>query len=190
MSNDRVIIVHGFGAGVDDHWFPWLADTVGAERIALPESKNPREERWTSTLVDAFGDVDEKTTIVAHSLGCIASIRALGATLSPDDRLGGFVAVAPFARMLRPVGEPDLDAFIESGLPDFVSGIDVAAVGRQIIDRHVLRSTDDPVVDAAASDEFADLLGTSTLVVPDAGHFLADDGVTRLDEVRRLIRLH
>ncbi|GAC81009.1 hypothetical protein SAMN04488550_4460 [Gordonia malaquae] len=188
MSINRVIIVHGFGAGVDDHWFPWLADAVDAERIALPESRDPREDPWTSTLVSAFGDVDENTTIVAHSLGCVASIRALSATLSPDGRLGRFVAVAPFARTLQPVGEPDLDAFIESGLPAFLSGIDVASVGRQIIDRHVLRSDDDPVVDATASDEFADLLATTSLVVPGAGHFLADDGVTRLDEVVRLLR--
>ena len=188
MTVNRVIIVHGFGAGVDDHWFPWLADAVGAERIALPESQNPREDQWTSALVSAFGTVDETTVIVAHSLGCVASVRALRAMLSPSDRLGGFVAVAPFARMLEPVGEPDLDAFIESGLPAFLSGIDVASVGRQIIGRHVLRSDNDPVVDAAASDEFADLLGTTSLVVPGAGHFLADDGVTRLDAVARLVR--
>jgi predicted alpha/beta hydrolase family esterase len=42
-------------------------------------------------------------------------------------------------------------------------------------------------VPPAHTDRVAQLLGTSALILPGAGHFLASDGITTLPEARKAI---
>lgn len=179
-SWDRVIILHGFGAGIDDHWFGWLAGAVrGAERVVLPASDAPRFADWLPVVAAAIGTPTRRTAVVAHSLGCLTAVRALQ-RLAPGSGPGAFVAVAPFAEPLLPIGDPGLDAFLVDGLPAFLDGLDLAAARAAIGRTVVLRSDADPIVPAAASDAFAAGLGAPVRVVPGAGHFLADEGIDRL----------
>lgn len=183
----RVLIVHGFGASIDDHWFPWLAGaTPGAERITLPEATAPVAETWISTVADAIGRLDPETAVVAHSLGCVTVAQAVRRVADSHDCLGLFVAVAPFVRALPTIGDPDLDAFIAGGLDTFID-INLASI-RDLIERvEVVRSDNDPIVPTAASDQFAHALGADVHVVPGAGHFLAREGIDRLDIARDLL---
>ena len=53
---DRVILVHGFGAGPDDHWFPWLARTVRHVEVPqLPHPETPEASTWASTIAERIG---------------------------------------------------------------------------------------------------------------------------------------
>lgn len=184
----RVLVVHGFGASIDDHWFPWLADAVGAERLALPHSVAPRFDEWVPLVVDAIGALSPDTAVVAHSLGCVTTAQAVRRLAGSDAPLGLFVAVAPFAAPLAPIGDPDLDAFIADGLDEFVD-IDLAAVRPSVGRTEVIRSDNDPIVPAAASDAFAAALDAPVHVLPGAGHFLAREGVDRLQLVADLLNL-
>ncbi|MFC6715354.1 RBBP9/YdeN family alpha/beta hydrolase [Branchiibius cervicis] len=183
----RVLIVHGFGASIDDHWFPWLADaTPGAERIALPEATTPVAQTWISTVADAIGRLGPETAVIAHSLGCVTVAQAVRRVADSHDRLGLFVAVAPFAQALPTIGDPDLDAFIADGLDAFID-LDLASI-QDLIERvEVVRSDNDPIVPPIASDQFAHAVGANVHVVPGAGHFLAREGIDQLDIAQDLL---
>ena len=185
---ERVVILHGYGATPADHWFPWLTRAVpGAEAVELPRPQSPEAASWILTATDAIGPLSRKTAVVTHSLGGLAALRAIQRLVKRggafcDAQLGALVAVAPFACELPLAGDDDVDRFILSQLPNFLSKNpfpNPRVFGRAT----VIRSDDDPFVPAGSSEEFAARIGAKTLTVHGAGHFLASDGVTELPEV-------
>lgn len=183
----RILIVHGFGATPEDHWFPWLADTMGADRIALPHAQAPRAADWIPLVANAIGSLTPDTAVVAHSLGCISTVQAVRRLASAGGQLGCLVAVAPFAETLPAIGDPDLDSFIADGLDDFID-IDIELDASPSLRRvEVIRSDNDAIVPIAISERFAHALGAAVHVLPGAGHFLAGEGVATLESVRDLL---
>ena len=192
---ERVVILHGYGATPAEHWFPWLTRAVpGAEAVELPRPQSPEAASWILSATDAIGPLSRKTAVVTHSLGGLAALRAIQRLVkrgvaqarargaSCDAQLGALVAVAPFACELPLAGDDDVDRFVLSQLPNFLSKNpfpNPRVFGRAT----VIRSDDDPFVPAGASEEFASRIGARTLTVHGAGHFLASDGVTELPEV-------
>lgn len=173
-----VVVVHGYDAAPDQHWFPWLraalvADGVRAEVLELPEPSAPEPAAWQAAVARAVGEPDEHTHLVGHSLGCITILRHLAGLPQPW-ALGGLVLVAGFTGPLE--SEPSLDAFL-------AEDVDVAAVRANVRRRLVLRSDDDPTVPPAATDALAARLDAELQVVPGAGHFRGRDGITRLPAV-------
>lgn len=207
MHADRLLIVHGFGASPQDHWFPWLAALrPGAERLALPEPLSPRAEAWVPLVVTALDRLGDGTAVVAHSLGNAAALQALRALADAGRpvRLRAFVGVAPFISPVPATGDPQLDAFLGEGASGaeeqeewnapgaasrqapqhaFYEGLDLQVLRPLLGSVHVLRSDDDPIVPPRLSDEVAAGLGVRAQVVTGAGHFLAEDGVRELPEV-------
>ncbi|SEB45979.1 RBBP9/YdeN family alpha/beta hydrolase [Arthrobacter woluwensis] len=169
----RALIFHGYGATPEDHWFGWLAERLEDDGIpvtvpALPDPLGPDPVVWEDAVRTALGTPDAGTIVVAHSLGCLTVLRALGSLAGPW-RLGTLVLVAGFLDPLPAL--PGLDGFIADGSP--VDGL------AERLDRLVvLRSDRDEFVPTAHTDRLAALLGTEPQVVDGAGHFLADDGVT------------
>lgn len=174
----RVVVVHGYDAAPDSHWFPWLresleADGVRTELAELPEPSFPEAGAWLEAVGEAVGTPDEHTHLVAHSLGCVTVLRHL-ARLPQPWTLGGIVLVAGFTGPLE--STPLLDGFL-------AEDVDLSAVRANARRRLVLRSDDDPTVPAAATEELAARLGAELRVVPGAGHFTGSDGVSRLPAV-------
>ncbi|MGW4495330.1 RBBP9/YdeN family alpha/beta hydrolase [Streptomyces sp. NPDC004376] len=183
-THPRATIIHGYGATPKDHWFPWLAERLEERGVrttvpALPDKDHPDPDRWTSAAGAALGTPDARTTVVAHSLGCLTVLRRLS-TLRGDWRLGTLVLVSGFVAPLPAI--PELDPFI-------AGGCDPTPLPARIDHLAVLRSDADPLVPASHTDHLATLLGTTARVIPGAGHFLADDGVTELPEALGAIRV-
>ena len=182
-SLQRVIIVHGYEAAPDAHWFPWLQNTLEAEgvrvtAVPLPDPDAPEVTGWENAVGAALGVPDAGTVIVAHSLGAITALRVL-AGLSEVWELGGIVLVAGFVEPLESL--PELDRYLSTG-------VDVERLAQSIRSRTVIRSETDPFVPPAASDELAKRLDAQVQVHPEAGHFMAKDGVTRFPAVLDLLR--
>ncbi|MEX5234368.1 RBBP9/YdeN family alpha/beta hydrolase [Kocuria arenosa] len=174
----RVVVVHGYDAAPDQHWFPWLRERLTAEGVRtvvveLPEPSFPEAGAWLAAVARAVGEPDRHTHLVGHSLGCITLLRHLAGLPEPWT-LGGLVLVAGFTGRLE--GVPLLDEFL-------AEDVDVTAVRANVRRRLVLRSDDDPTVPAAATEALAERLGATVRVVPLAGHFCGSDGVTRLPTV-------
>lgn len=177
----RVVILHGYGASPESHWFPWLADQLRAPDVDvviphLPDSGAPRVEPWLRTTTDALGEPDESLIVVAHSLGSITALRALAA--KDPVRLGGILLVSGFAEPLPKL--PEIDAFTDA-LPTFS-----AVLGDTPI--LVIASDDDGIVPTEHSARLAQLLGAEFVIVPGGGHFLAEDGWTTLPQARDWLR--
>ena len=171
----RVVIVHGYGATPESHWFPWLAETLKkhgttVQVVTLRDSEAPEAVVWERSVADALGYPDESTWIVAHSLGCVTALRVL-ASLAGPWKLAGVVLVAGFTGPL--VALPVLNAYLDTD-------VDAEAVAKNIRTRIVVRSDSDPYVPAAATNALAKRLDAEMRIERNAGHFLAEDGVTEL----------
>ena len=191
---DRVILVHGFGAGPDDHWFPWLARTVRHVEVPqLPHTETPEASTWASTIAERIGTSPDGLAglaIVTHSLGGLTALRAIerviacGSPVNGDGQhLAAFIAVAPFAQQLPPTGEAELDHFLVTGLNGFLDGASPGELRPFLGPTTVIHSDNDPLVPQAASRRFATAISADVVTVPVAGHFLASDGVTSLPQV-------
>ncbi|WP_241246331.1 RBBP9/YdeN family alpha/beta hydrolase [Microbacterium endophyticum] len=174
--------MHGYGASPEAHWFPWLARVLRAADIdvvvvRLPQPLAPESSRWNAEVRDALGAPTETTWIVAHSLGAITTLRVL-ADLPTHWTLGGLVLVSGFTGRLAAL--PDLDSYLK----DDVAVEDIAT---RIGERVMIRSDSDDYVPIEASDELAARLGAETVIVPDAVHFLDENGVTEFPQLARLL---
>ncbi|MCL8026358.1 RBBP9/YdeN family alpha/beta hydrolase [Nocardioides bruguierae] len=176
---ERVVVLHGYGATPDDHWFRSLAASLAPREVllpTLPDPQTPGVEAWLAVAGDAIGTPDETTAIVGHSLGCVTALHALD-RVPGAWRLGGLVLVAGFTapRPALPIG-----AFTEA-VPDLART--ASRTGR----RDVLLSDDDPFVPAPLTRDLAAGLDARVHEVPGAGHFLASDGLTDLPEATALL---
>ncbi|MDQ0850670.1 putative alpha/beta hydrolase family esterase [Arthrobacter sp. B3I9] len=174
-SVQRVVVVHGYESSPDANWFPWLQSVLEAGGIAvtvvpLPGPDDPDKAAWEDAVGAALGVPDATTVVVAHSLGAVTALRVLAALPEPWE-LGALVLVAGFTEPLEAL--PELDGFL-------ATDVDVERVAASIGERTVLRSDTDPFVPPEASDDLARRLDARLQVHPGAGHFMADDGVTRL----------
>ncbi|MFP3581108.1 alpha/beta hydrolase [Arthrobacter sp. fls2-241-R2A-200] len=180
----RVVIVHGYESSPDANWFPWLQRVLEAEGkavtvVPLPDPDSPDKGAWKDAVSSALGVPDARTVVVAHSLGAVTSLRALAALPEPWE-LGGLVLVAGFTDPLEAL--PELDGFL-------ASEVDVERVAKSIGQRTVIRSETDPFVPPEASDDLARRLDARLQVYPGAGHFMAEDGVTKFPALLDAIRL-
>lgn len=185
----RVVIVHGFGGYPEKHWYPWLANELVSAglpvtRVALPSPKNPDRAEWERALEEQVGSVDD-AIVVAHSLGCVATISHI--EHHPEDKPRGLVFVTAFDKKVEAI--PEVDGFVGEGA-------DSDGVARRTRHVAIVHSDEDPVVPIHNSQEMAKrweaaVEGTDTTVrtveVPGAKHFLFGHGVTEVPEVRDLV---
>ncbi len=179
----RVIIVHGYEASPAANWFPWLRGELAAEGtdvavVPLPAPNHPDRAAWEMAVRRELGTPDAETAIVAHSLGAVTALRVLAA-LPESWQLGGLVLVAGFVSRLDAL--PELDGYLSGE-------VDVERLAGSIRARMVIRSDTDPFVPPEASDELARRLGAQLQVHPEAGHFMAADGVTKFPALLGLLR--
>ena len=179
----RLFVVHGYQTQVDSHWFRWLCQQfpqTDAHIVALPDSHHPQFEAWLSALQAAIGQVDANTFIVAHSLGCVSTLRFLNGQTDAHT-LGGLALVAGFAEPLQNL--PELDAFTTAGL-------DWTRLQNHINHRLVVLSEDDAVVAPAATERLATALHAPLLRLNQRGHFMSQNGCDTLPEVALWLRQH
>ena len=179
----RVLIVHGFAAAPDAHWFPWLCDSldtagIDATVVTMPSPDAPKAAAWQDAVGEAIGVPDAGTWIVAHSLGGITVLRALAALTDPW-QLGGLVLVSGFTGALKSL--PVLDEYLSTD-------VDAERIANNIRVRAVVRSDADVFVPTEASNELAQRLNAELHIQPGAGHFLTEDGVSDLPLVLDLLQ--
>ncbi|KFM95953.1 RBBP9/YdeN family alpha/beta hydrolase [Paenibacillus macerans] len=171
----KVYIIHGYGASPSSHWFPWLRDRLteaGADVavLTMPNPQEPNFNAWVNQLSASVPDLDGNTYFVAHSLGCITTLRYL-LRQNPAKPIGGIVLVSGFAKPLPEL--PILDAFTEQPL-------DYDRVIRSASGRAVIAAKDDSIVPFAYSKELMEQIHADFYEVEHGGHFLESDGFTTL----------
>jgi uncharacterized protein len=178
MSSKRVFIIHGYSASPEDHWFPWLKNTLERDGIVatvlkMPNSKAPEASAWIECIQSNVSTPDANTYFVAHSLGCIALLRYLD-SLSGGTKIGGMVLVSGFSETLPQL--PELDGFVMTNLKQD----HLITISSQ---RTVIASFDDPSVPYEKTERLSVFLKANLRSVQSGGHFLATDGFTEFPEV-------
>lgn len=183
----RVFIIHGYGATVADHWFPWLAQQLrqrGMEvvPVPLPDSLHPDYGRWQDALARTVGMPSGRTVLVAHSLGTVSLLHYLS-RIRPH-KIGGLVLVSAFGARIPTL--PQINGFDVDGYVDRYP-IDFAAV-RRMTDRIALFTADnDNIVPPENTRRLARQLGGKPEEITGGGHFLGSDGFTEFPQVLRVI---
>jgi predicted alpha/beta hydrolase family esterase len=176
----KAYIVTGYGATDKDHWFESVQNTLQGRGIQtkiarLPHPDQPDLDDWLEYLRHFLIDLDKETVIIAHSLGCITTIRYL--IQAHPMHLRGLILVSPFAEKLPSL--PELDEFTK-GTIKLRAVIELADI------REVIVSTNDSIVPPVLSRTFAGDIQAGIHTIKEAGHFLASDGYVHHSLVSRL----
>jgi predicted alpha/beta hydrolase family esterase len=156
-ARPRLVIVpglHGSGAG---HWQTWLQQQVdGAVRVEQDDWGVPDLERWSDRVADTLAALGPGPhVIVAHSFGCLATVRAVARDASPD--VARLLLVAP--------AEPNRFG-VAAALPP----------SRLPVHSCVVASDNDPWMSATQAHAWARRWGSDWINLGDAGHINVDSG--------------
>lgn len=163
----KIVIVPGLNNSGPRHWQSWLETRVDfSTRIVLADWATPDLKGWTQAVLDAVDQVGPGSILVAHSFGCLATIRALQRN---GRKARGVLLVAP----------ADPAKF----------HLDPATFSLSTPIRSVLvGSENDPWMGCWAARELAEALGADFLNLGRAGHINAESGHGPWPGALKLIR--
>lgn len=164
----HAVLIHGWKGWSTYAWFPWLRRELESRGIqtTVPEMPNPifpRRDRWVETIQEVIPGPD--TIIIAHSLGCAATLFALESYDGPP--LAGVVCVAGFGRNFH---IPGLEFW-------FDRPIRFADLRHRVRAWEVLHSENDFLVPFAEGVWLAEQLQTTVVTLPPLGHLSHPEGV-------------
>ena len=156
-ARPRLVIVPGLHGSGAEHWQSWLQHQVdGAVRVEQDEWSAPDLERWSERVADTLAALGPGPhVVVAHSFGCLATVRA--AARDPALDIAQVLLVAP--------AEPHR--------------FDIASVlpQSQLAPRScVVASDNDPWMSATQAHGWALRWGSDWINLGNAGHINVDSG--------------
>lgn len=183
----RVFIIHRWLGNSQKDWYPWLKKELENRGFQayipeLPDTNNPRIYNWISAISEIVKNPDEETYFVGHSVGCQAIARYLE-TLPQAVKIGGVVFVAGFFKRLIGL-EPEDHTTADHWLK---FPIDLKKVKQHLSKSVAIFSDNDPWVPLDNQDDFKEKLDSEIIVKHKMGHFMDDDGVTKLTTVLNAI---
>lgn len=179
MSN--YIIIHGSFGSKDGNWFPWLKEKLETENksVAVPQMPvgvgNQNFENWSKVLDNL--DINENTTIIAHSIAPIFVCKYL---ITNKIKVKKLIFVCGFNNYLGIA--PDFDAVNE---PMFIDNFE--NIKQYCDDIICYYSDNDPYVKFDIEKSFADTISNEQYVITNGGHINSESGYTEFEEILKVI---
>lgn len=157
-SDPALIIVPGWRDSGPGHWQSlWTERLPGARRVVQDNWIEPVKSAWVARLAETIAASPGKVVLVAHSLGCIATVHL------PADAVKqviGALLVAP--------ADPERRGAL----------VDFAPVPNRVLPYRsiVVASTNDPYCPARRAAAYAKAWGSEFVRVPNAGHINIESG--------------
>ncbi|MFH1611270.1 MAG: alpha/beta fold hydrolase [Patescibacteria group bacterium] len=184
----KVYLLHGWEGAPERDFFPWLKLELESDRCeviapSFPNPDEPRIETWVPFLQSLIANPDEDTSIVAHSMGCQATLRYLE-NLPEGMIIGRVVLVAPVIDQITNPGGSEEVEIRDSWLS---VPIDANKVKRSVKKLVGLFSDNDPFIPLSSSKVFKDLYGGEAIIEHNKGHWCDDDRVGPVPEILNAI---
>ncbi len=167
---ESYLILHGLGGSGPTHWQTWLYhELVKAGKTVyyptLPQYERPQLSSWLNELDRTFQKIkiDEKLTVIAHSLGCILWLQYIKDGL--PEMVNRVLLVAPPS----PNHEHEC---IQGFFPLDIKGIDKNKPFNHTLQ---IQSTNDPYCSVEDSQYFKHL-GLSQMIMLNKGHINVESG--------------
>ncbi len=186
MKKLEVYIVHGYRASPNDHWFAWLSQKIQqaghfSKRVVMAHSAAPDFQTWQECLKMQIPNLNENTIIVAHSLGCCATLHYLNSTFkSRPGRIRAGFFVAGFLSPLPAI--PELNDFIRQVRVEGSILQNCLPASVQFI------SSNDSYVPPPLALQFGHFLNAQMKEVRQAGHFMKEDGYAEFQQLWELLQ--
>lgn len=152
------LVVPGWKDSGPGHWQTLWADRLaGARRVVQQDWMNPSREAWVATLEREVLQSPAPVVIVAHSLGCMATVHL------PEQaarRVHGALLVAP--------ADPERRAALSDFAPVPYQRLPYRSI--------VVASSNDPYCPARLASAYARAWGSEFVRLPDAGHINVESG--------------
>lgn len=152
------LIVPGWRGSGPGHWQTlWAGRLAGARRVVQDDWMNPSLEAWVQKLERDVLQAPAPVVIVAHSLGCIATVHLPPAAAG---RVRGALLVAP--------ADPERRAILHGFAPVPCERLPYRSI--------VVASGNDPFCPARLAGAYARAWGSEFLRLTDAGHINVESG--------------
>jgi predicted alpha/beta hydrolase family esterase len=162
-SGRTVLIIPGLGDSGPQHWQTlWEASHPEYRRVQQNDWEHPRCRDWTQNIDAAISSAESPVVLVAHSMGCIATVHwALSS--GPNGRVAAAFLVAP----------PDVEA---ETIPIGPTGFAPCPLSRLPFKSLAIASTNDPFAALERAKLFAASWGSELVILESAGHINAASG--------------
>lgn len=178
---DNYFIIHGSFGSPFGNWFPWLHDFISMKGKEVYVPQFPvgvglqNYDNWSRLLKYYYdlGLINEKTTIIAHSIGPVFVSKFL---IENKIKVKKLIFVCGFNNYLGLNAE--YDSVNESMYFDNIE--DVKNYADEIV---CFYSDNDPYVRYDVEKEFADKVASKQIVVKDGGHINKESGFDTFEDI-------
>lgn len=150
-----VLVVPGLHDSGPDHWQThWEHHHVGITRVQQADFARPDLAAWAQRIADAAAALEARPVVVAHSFGCLATVRAV---LDHDAAIAGALLVAPADPARFGIALDALDELVPAPTT-------------------LVASTNDPWLKLTKAGALAVTWGSRLVTLGAAGHVNAESG--------------
>ena len=186
MKNKKVYLIHRWGGDSESDWYGWTKKELEKKGIPvgvfdMPDTDNPKIEKWVKYLEENIKDVDEQTYFIGHSVGCQTILRYLE-KLHKHKRIAGCVFVAPWFELINL--EPEE---MKIAHPWINTQIDFSRILDHCNNFLAIFSKNDPYVHLDEIEKFKKNLGAKIIIKEKQGHFTEEDGIKKIHEILEFI---
>ncbi|MEK6823831.1 MAG: alpha/beta fold hydrolase [Nanoarchaeota archaeon] len=186
MKNQKVYLIHRWGGDSESDWYGWVKKELEKKGIPvgvfdMPNSENPKIEKWVKYLEENIKSVDEQTYFIGHSIGCQTIMRFLE-KLHKHKKIAGCVFIAPWFNLINLEAEE-----IKIAHPWINSKIDFGRVLDHCNNFLAIFSKNDPYVHLDEIEKFKKNLGAKIIIKEKQGHFTEEDGIKKIPEILEFI---
>ena len=174
----NALLLQSWYSKITDNWYSWLKLELQKKGyktnfIDIPEMRNdvPNMAKIIE-FIKSFNVVDQDTTIVGHSLGCLLAMR-LGEEFS-------------FYKMILVSGW-DFDELTEGHALFWKNKINHEKIKNHVKKIYVVHSDTDPYITACTAKDMSKRLGAKFILVNKGGHLTSKDGFIKLPQLIKII---
>ena len=175
-------IIHGTYGSPEENWFPWMKKNlelldydVIVPKLPTPEGQNL--DNWLQVFSNYKDKLNQDSIFIGHSLGASFIL-----TLLETNNVKAVFLISGF---IGPLNNPQFDILNRSFTE---KKFDWEIIRKNCNIFFVYHSDNDPYIPVEKAEELAHNLGTTLIVIENAGHFNEKAGYNQFPELLKKIK--